>query len=257
MVSKVNRPIAMIVGVQKCGTTTLYNSLKKHSNIISPIDPVKKNPVKEIDFFYEDEKWNKGLDWYFSHFNGKKGILLDASPNYLKLKISYERMYQTFPEAKLIVCLRNPVERAYSQYNHYCQDMPQTRYWDWAYDKSFLNNLKLELKSGLDSKEDFKGFLLKGVYIRQIQLLLKFFKRSQVYITVMDQWPDNYGCELENILNFLGQKKEVLPSEVYHWRDYTTEPLTDKTKKLLVDFYKPFNEQLFNFLGYEIPEWDI
>jgi hypothetical protein len=257
MTAKTNNSIAIIAGVQKCGTTTLYASLNKHSNINSPIDPVEKKLIKELDFFYEEEKWKRGLDWYFSHFKGKKGIMLDASPNYLKLRICYERIYKTFPEAKLIICLRNPVDRAYSQYNHYCQDMPQTQHWDWVFSKSFLSNLKLELKSGIVSKDDFRGFLHKGAYIKQIKLLLNFFKRSQLYITVMDQWSYNYDQELENIQSFLKLKKEVLPAKITHWRDYTVEPLSDKAKKILTDYYKPFNEELFDFLGYEIQEWTM
>jgi hypothetical protein len=255
MVSRANNAVALIVGVQKCGTTTLYNSLRKHSAIISPIDPVEKTRIKEMDFFYEEEKWNRGLDWYLSHFAGKKGVLLDASPNYLKLKVCYERMNQTFPKAKLIICLRNPVDRAYSQYNHYRQDMPATKAWDWDPSKNFLNNLKLELKSGMGIKKDFNGFLAKGNYIRQIEHLLGFYDWSQIYITIMDQWSYNYGEELEKIQNFLERKKEVLPAEIAHWREYTTEPMNDKAKKLLVDFYTPLNKELFKFLGYEIPEW--
>jgi hypothetical protein len=257
MLLKGNKPTAIIIGAQKCGTTTLYNSLISHSNINGSMDPGNKKYFKEVDFFYSDEKWQKGLEWYLSHFMGNSGIFIDASPNYLTQTICYKRIYEFFPDIKIIICLRNPVNRAYSQYNHYRQDMPESTNWDWDHNKNFLCNLELELKAGINFENDFTGFLRKGAYIRQIATLLKFFSRSQLYISVMDRWLYNYEQELQNILVFLEQKIQPLSTLNHHLRSYTVEPFDKRAKKILQSFYEPLNRELFDYLGYEISEWRV
>src|ERR1700749_526963 len=130
MTSSMNLPGIIIVGAQKCGTGTLHGSLIKHSGIDGPVDPTSNLLIKEVDFFYSEEKWKKGIDWYSAHFKGTTGMFLDSSPNYLAKVCAYKRIHEVVPEAKLIVCLRSPVDRAYSQYNHYRQDMPRSLRWD-------------------------------------------------------------------------------------------------------------------------------
>lgn len=257
MILKKNKPTGIIAGVQKCGTTTLFRSLTHHPDINGAVDPDNNRPLKEVDFFFSEEKWQKGIDWYMSHFVGNSRTFIDASPSYLMERKCYKRIYETLPDVKIIVCLRNPVTRAYSQYNHYKQDMPDSKNWDWRYDKNFLTNLELELADGISFDGDFKGFLLKGAYIYQLEALLKKFKKTQILITVMDKWYYNYQQELQRILLFLDQDFEALPTLHRHYREYTVEPFDIQAQELLKTFYKPLNQQLFDFLGYEITEWNV
>jgi len=261
----INPPNAIIMGAQKCGTTTLHSSLVAHSKINGPVRPEDNKTIKEIDFFINPKKWEKGLAWYFSHFTGVNGLFLDSSPNYLALPECFIQMQLLVPNAKLIICLRDPVYRAYSQYNHYTQDLPDSKGWDWKYDKDFLTNIKIELQdikkklhqspNTLEAETCFSGLLLRGVYIHQITQLLNYYDRSQIYISITDQWHINYKNELDNILTFLELKKKELPPIIRHKRSYTVEPLDNEAKEILTEFYKPYNQKLFEFLGYEIPEW--
>jgi hypothetical protein len=261
----VNPPNAIVMGAQKCGTTTLHYSLAAHSKINGPVKPENSKRIKEVDFFYNPKRWEKGLAWYFSHFTGVNGLFLDSSPNYLALPGCFWQMQSMMPNAKLIICLRDPVYRAYSQYNHYTQDLPDSTCWDWKYEKDFLTNIKMELQdietmlhqspNTLESETSFSGFLLRGVYIHQITQLLNYYDRSQIYISITDHWHLNYKNELDNILTFLELEKEELPPIIRHKRSYTVEPFDNEAKEILTEFYKPYNHKLFEFLGHEIPQW--
>ena len=114
-------PDFIIIGTQKGGTTSLYRYLIDHPNI-APIY------IKEPHYF--DIHFHKGIGWYRSHFptavekyyarHVEKHDLItgEASPYYLFHPRAPQRVAKTLPKAKLIILLRNPVDRAYSQYQH-------------------------------------------------------------------------------------------------------------------------------------------
>jgi hypothetical protein len=114
-------PAYVIVGAQRCGTTSLHKLLARHPGIGEPV-------LKEVRFF--DLHFRRGEAWYRSHFPTKlAGRLLarraggryitgEASPDYLPHPHAPVRLSRTLPDARLIVMLRDPVERAYSHFQH-------------------------------------------------------------------------------------------------------------------------------------------
>jgi len=115
-------PDFIIIGVQRGGTTSLYKYMTKHPKII----PALK---KEIHFF--DNKFGKGLSWYESQFmqnpffcllkrkrKSEDTITGEASPYYIYHPHVPKRISKILPNVKLIAILRNPIERAFSHYNH-------------------------------------------------------------------------------------------------------------------------------------------
>ena len=109
MITAIQRsfPDFIIIGAQMCGTTSLYDYLAKHPNVLLSY-------VKEIHFF--DHSYNKGLLWYRSFFplriiKGKR-MTGEASPYYIFHSHSAKRIAKTLPSVKLIVMLRNPVDRS-------------------------------------------------------------------------------------------------------------------------------------------------
>ena len=106
-------PAFFIIGVNKCGTTSLYHTLSQHPLILPPAT------TKELQYF----PWlheTMGLRWYAAHFHcGDPGQLtFDASPNYLYAPDTAAGLLTAFPRAKLILLLRDPVWRAHSHYRH-------------------------------------------------------------------------------------------------------------------------------------------
>lgn len=113
-------PDFLILGAAKAGTTSLFYYLSQHPNISTPIRK------KEVHYF--DLNYNRGIDWYRNHFPqsnkriigaaGVRNICFEASPSYMIYPPALERIKKDLPSVKLIVLLRDPVERAYSHYRH-------------------------------------------------------------------------------------------------------------------------------------------
>src|SRR5579885_1417562 len=112
-------PDFLIIGGQRCGTSSLYYYLTEHPGIISA-------STKETHFF--DESFSKGIGWYRAQFPSsfqkmyvtnvlKRDFLTgEGTPYYILYPHAPRRTFEIVPHVKLIALLRNPVERAHSQY---------------------------------------------------------------------------------------------------------------------------------------------
>lgn len=97
------------IGVQRAGTTRIYELLKQHSEICMP------TYRKEVHYF--DRYYHKGERWYRSLFDHCKGkIVGEITPAYIYDEKCAERIHKLLPDVKLIAILRNPIDRAYSQF---------------------------------------------------------------------------------------------------------------------------------------------
>ena len=240
-----------IAGAQKSGTSSLFQRLICHPDVSAARNPADGQPVKEVKFF--DNFWDRGIDWYRAHFARSAPVDLDASPNYLCARHAHQRMHDHFPEAKLIVTLRHPVDRAFSQYNHYVQVLPKSLSWDWRKPgESFEENLRAEME---EPKRRWYGLIQRGFYIEQLEHLCSFYDRDQILVTIMDQWIRDPEPTLTRMLDFLGLERCALKNYVAHMRPYTVEPLHEATRQKLEEIYAPYNERLFEWLGAEIEEW--
>ncbi|MGZ8918140.1 MAG: sulfotransferase family protein [Methylobacter sp.] len=107
-------PNFMIIGAQKAGTTALYEYLSRHPQI----QPTK---VKELHYFNCEARYKNGIEFYRSFFqlDTESKLLFDASPGYLNNANAPKRIYAHNPNVKIIILLRDPVERAYSAWNMY------------------------------------------------------------------------------------------------------------------------------------------
>jgi len=109
-------PNLFLVGAMKSGTTSLHNYLDMHPDIF-----MSKTPWKEPHFFVEENNWKKGFDWYHSLFNDAttEKYIGESSTDYTKLPHYSgvpERIHKYCPNAKIIYIMRDPIERAISQY---------------------------------------------------------------------------------------------------------------------------------------------
>ena len=123
-------PDFLIIGTQRGGTTSLYDYLSEHPCIAGAVK-------KEIEFF--DLNYHRGIGWYRAHFpsvlerlyarraRGRKLVTGEATPYYLFHPHAPRRMQEAAPESRLIILLRNPVERAYSHYWHEVRHGSYTR----------------------------------------------------------------------------------------------------------------------------------
>lgn len=248
-------PDILIIGAQKAATTTIFEALSAHPEVVVPRDPATGQRIKEVHFF--DNAWSAGSSWYAACYGDREGRGLDATPNYLAFEHTHARMREVVPAARLVISLRNPIERAYSQFNHYKQIMPCSNSWDWlAPHGDFAENVRAELELEGPLEPRYRGLVGRGYYIDQLESLLRHFPRDQVHVMVLERWRSDPVQTITALLEFLGLPQMELPIGTAHRREHTVGRIKRRTRRLLQSIYEEPNARLFEFLGHEIPEWD-
>lgn len=116
-------PNALILGPQKTGTTALYAFLKLHPSVYSNLND--NETFEEVQFFSSKTNYKFGIDWYMSYFpdpieinaTGDSDVFLfEKSATYFDSKDAPKRAHALVPDAKLLVILYDPAQRAYSWY---------------------------------------------------------------------------------------------------------------------------------------------
>ena len=187
-------PNFLIVGTMKSGTTSLANWLGAHPQAYVP-------PRKEIHFFDVDEYWALGVDWYREHFAGAAGepAVGEGTPRYIFFGQAVERMAQTLPDAKLIVCLRDPIERARSHWTHaYHRSAVERR----SFEQAMRDELALETHpepEGLDG-----GYLARGHYAVQLERLERHYPRDRVHLVLFDDLRADPAAAFAATCEYLG-----------------------------------------------------
>ncbi|MGM0876135.1 MAG: sulfotransferase domain-containing protein [Bacillota bacterium] len=241
-------PSFIIIGVQKGGTTSLYEYITKHPN-------VKPATTKEVHFF--DYNFHKGINWYKSHFptNLKKGVLTgEASPYYIFHPYSPLRIKEVIPDIKLIVLLRNPVYRAYSAYKMGFRRGIEKLTFEEAIAKEesrlkndIINILKNPYYYGFNHQHF--SYLSRGIYVDQLTKWFEFFDRRKFLILQSESFLTNPAANYRQVIRFLG-----LPDwEPEHYRVFNkgnyNQDIQTKTLYDLNQFFKPHNQRLYDLLG--------
>lgn len=184
------------IGVPKSGTSWLFHCLGQHPSICLSV-PKEVRYFNRLDFskyarkFHEDRKLNKNhdkpLSWYENCFRHcpRGSIKGEFTPHYLFDENAPLMMRGTFPHVKLIVCLRNPVDRAYSAY--------------WSR-KNYTKSEKLTFEEAI--KEDLT-YIETGLYHKHLTRYLKYFGREQLLILLFDDIVSSPEGELIKVLRFL------------------------------------------------------
>jgi hypothetical protein len=242
-------PDFLIVGAQKCGTTSLYNYLIQHPQIIPAL-------CKEIHFF--DIHFEKGLHWYQSQFpasleSKRKGITGEASPYYIFHPHVPKRIFQIMPKIKLIILLRNPVDRAYSHYHHQVKMGTELLSFKEAIKKE-ESRLKPEMMKMLNDENyhslpyQYYSYLARGRYVEQLKAWMNLFPMKQFLIVKSEDFYLNPEVIFHHVLDFLG-----LPN--FKIQQYTKNNAGDYPKldlqlrNELLEYFKPYNHQLYKYLG--------
>ena len=251
-------PHFIIIGAQKAGTTALARNLALHPEI-SVFSGVTEFGQKEIEFF--NQHWEMGASWYASHFQNTSAMVGEKTAELLHRTICHERLFQTNPQLKLIVLLRSPVERAYSQWK-----MAALHKRDEPNEFAFVIDRELATRGDNSVREAFynclpsrsscwrEGYVLKGMYAEQLRSLWSWFPKNQVFIGISEQIRKDPARVYARILAFLGVPYCELDFQE-HFVGPASPPMSSKIRSLLRDTYRIPNERLFSMLGGEPPEW--
>jgi hypothetical protein len=181
-------PNLIIIGAMKCGTTTLHHHLNLHPQILMSRE-------KELDFFVSKRKWERGIEWYKSHFVGEAKIYGESSPNYTNYPCWTgvpEKMYSIVPEAKLIYILRDPIERIISNYIHQYAARKESQ----------------PLNKAL-SDYDNNVYISRSKYYTQLEQYLQYFPETNILVITLEDLSSQPHKTMENVLDFLGLDKSL------------------------------------------------
>lgn len=245
-------PDFLIVGAQKAGTTALFTYINAHPKVV--------NHTGEIHFF--DLNFDQGTKWYKNQFpeRPKSDYLIgDKSPYYLFHPSVPERVFSLYPNIKIIILLRNPIDRAYSQYWMNIRYETETLSFEEAINaepKRLAGETeKLLLNPGYCSDQHKRfSYLSRGIYVDQIKRWMSFFPSEKILILLSDDLKNNPTHVMNKVFSFL-----ELPN--YDKIRFTSKnkgkypPMDAQTKKQLSKYFHPFNQQLEEFLGIDL-NWD-
>jgi len=245
-------PTFINIGEAKCGTTSLYNYTIKHPNIL----PAFK---KEVHFF--DLSFDKGINYYRSFFptslKNKECITGEKTPYYLIHPLVPKRIAETFPLVKLILLLRNPIDRAFSHYHQQFSRNYETMSFEDAI-KNEESRLEGEEEKMIDNSHyqsyshRHHSYLKRGRYYQNIKKWLEYFPKNQFLILTTEELKVNPNETMNRVFDFLElssyEIKEIPKVKVGTY----TENMNKETRSKLEEYFKPHNEELYKFLNKDL-----
>jgi hypothetical protein len=242
-------PDFLVIGAQKAGTTALYAYLRWHPGITGP-------SWKEVSFF--DRHWWRGEAWYRGQFPLRAGERLvgEASPSYLFHPLAPGRARSLVPDAKLVALLRDPVDRAYSQYQHEVALGREPLSFEDAL-AAEDDRLAGEVERLTEDPRAFSRawwdhtYAARGRYAEQLERWLAVFPREQLLVVPTEELGERPAEIYASILAFLGAEPYELSDypRVFD-RDY--EPMRPETRAALAASFAEPNRRLEALLGREL-----
>jgi hypothetical protein len=248
-------PSALIIGAQKGGTTFLFDQLVRHPDVLAPLN-------KEIHYF--DLNYGRGLTWYRARFPygyqlRARAMTLDASPYYLAHPLVPQRATELLPGAKLIVLLRNPVDRAFSHYQHEVRGGRESLSFPEAIEREAERlageEERLRLEPAYYSYNHHRySYMLRGVYIEQLRRWAQHFDRSQLLVLQSERLFRNPAAAIAAVHGFLGLRPQRLERYEPSYQGNYQSSMSAELRAGLLAYFEPYNRDLFQWLGQEF-DW--
>lgn len=245
-------PSFLIIGAQRCGTTSLYRYLAQHP----AIGPV----VLTKGAHYFSTNYDRGFDWYRSHFptsiharyvkrrHNVDMITGEGSPYYVFHPLAPERAAQALPNVKLIMLMRDPVSRAYSQYRHELdRGFEQLTFEEsLAAEPSRLEGERERMltdPSYYSFHHQHHSYVARGRYFEQIQGWRAHFAPEQLLIVKSEDFFRHPGVTYSQILEFLGVPPWQPPVfDVHNAGAYPK--MLPETRRMLTEYFAEPNRAL-------------
>ena len=243
-------PDFFVIGVVRSGTTSLFHYLNQHPNIVGA-------SYDELGYF--DDNYHLGVNWYKSLFptiftkkriekEQGKCLSFDDTPFYIYNPQVVRRIHENFPNSKMILLLRNPVDRAYSNYN-LSPNRKLTFEETIENEINEIQNTNLELKDESYLVNDFyEKILPRGFYAKQLEVWYQIFSKEKILIKSSEDFANNTDEVLNEIFDFL-DVKQVKIKDITKHNVRKFPPMEQKTRDYLIEFFKPHNESLYKLIN--------
>lgn len=242
-------PTLVVTGAMKCGTSALHRYLDLHPEIAMA-------PEKELNFFFGPEQppnddpdtwwrhgqWHRGVGWYAAHFNPCAAVRGEASPGYTNLEHPEvaPRMAEVVPRVRLVHLVRDPVERALSQWRHHVRDGTERRPPQQAL---------------LDPDSQYVD---RSRYHAQLQPFLEAFDRHQLLVVVQERLLADRRAELSRVYAHAGADPGFWSHQLaprVHVGQAHQEEVSATLRAAFRERVADDVRRLRELLGDELPEW--
>lgn len=255
-------PNFIIIGAAKGGTSSLYDYLTQHPSIYSCV-------VKEPNYFAM--YYDRGINWYKScfpttlkkynveTFERKKFVTGEASTQYYWYPHTPKRIKKILPKVKLILLLRNPIDRSFSHYNMNVNGGKEVLSFEEAIDQEKERTHEeykkiLENEYYFSPKYTLQAYLAKSIYVNFLSEWLKHFSLQQFLIIKSEDFYNNPNKIYNEVLEFLNLPKAKLKNyKITRKGSYDT--MNPNTRRKLVEYFRPYNEKLYKLLEKDF-EWN-
>jgi hypothetical protein len=243
------KPDFIIIGVQKGGTSTLFEYLKQHPDIKTAV-------FKEVHYY--DHHYHKGIKWYKSFFpvakKNKSVLYGEASPYYFFHPLVPERLYNDSPNIKLILLLRDPIDRAYSHYQmERRKGREKLKSFEEAISKE-AERIEMGYNAIINGEKFYNynhhvySYLSRGCYDEQVKRWLRYFKKEQLLVIKSEDFFASPYENLERIYQFL-EVPVIFPKNLQIKNQGSYNPVDQNTLNRLQDYYRSHNKVLSQILG--------
>ncbi|MFI6176539.1 sulfotransferase domain-containing protein [Nonomuraea sp. NPDC051191] len=257
-------PSFLIVGAQRCGTTSLYRALAQH--------PLLLKPVLHKGVHYFDVGYDRPMAWYQAHFPLRAGAALlahryggrahafESSPYYLFHPLAGERIAADLPGVKLIVLVRDPVARASSAHAH---ELAR----GFESESHFESALELEAERLAGAEESLRvspfaehhshrhhAYVARGRYADQLDRLEPLFGRDRLLVLDSHRFFAEPETAYDRVLEFLTVPHLGYPAFERHNGRPLPRPVPRVLEQALRDHFEPYDARLARWLGGE-PSW--
>jgi hypothetical protein len=258
-------PDFLIVGAARCGTTSMFSALSQHPAVLSG---ARLPWTKEVHYF--DNHYERGLAWYQSHFPfrararlaargaGVPAVAFESGPYYMFHPLAAERIQRDLPGVRLLVMLRDPVERARSGHSYSTSLGHETEPFERALE---LEDARLDGEveriiadpAYVSHSHRHHSYRARGQYIDQIERLERLFGRERIHVIDSDDFFADPQPVYDGVIEFLGLPHRGQPVfGQLNARPRSAMPQT--VRHALEEHFRPYDERLASWLGRE-PSW--
>lgn len=257
------RPDFLIVGAQRCGTTTMFKTLVQHPDVV--------RPALRKGIHYFDKSYWRGERWYRGHFplvltthlraGGRRGhrvLTGESSPYYMFHPLARQRLAADLPGVKILVLLRDPVVRAYSAHSHERARGFEHLGFEDALDaepgRIAGERERLMSEPGSDSLHwQHHAYVTRGQYVEQVRALERLVGRDRMCVVDSGDFFADPEPVFDQVRSFLG---------LAHCPDITFEkhnarqrsPMSDGLRARLEAHFEPYDTELAQWWGHT-PSW--
>jgi hypothetical protein len=251
-------PGFLIVGAQRCGTTSMYRALSGH--------PAIRKAVLHKGVHYFDMNYDRGLDWYRAHFplrtslqRAGQALSYESSPYYLFHPLAAGRIAADLPGVKLIVLVRDPVERAYSAHAHELARGFETEPFERAIE---LEPQRLDGEAErmvadpgyLSHSHQHHAYQARGRYAEQLDRLEQVVGADRIHVVDSGDFFAKPEPVYDAVLDFLGLPDRGYPVFEQHNARTSRPEMTRALRGRLSGYFEPWDSQLTRWLG-QAPSW--